>query len=142
MSIEAEKAIRVLDAQTALRLLAHAVSNRGGAFVYTRPVVVGHTTPVCSYLTDDDNASCLVGHVLRSFGIPAALIRACGNSVGITTLASRLRSEVGEFRISSAAIHVLMQAQQTQDEGGSWGDALAQAVLAFLHLAKFESMGS
>lgn len=142
MNIKVEKAARILDAPTALRLLTHAVQRNGAGFTYTRPLVAGNPTPVCSYFTDDSAPSCIVGHVLRDFGAPADLIRLRGNSIGVYSLAARLEMASDEFQISKAAVKVLVAAQEVQDEGLPWGDALARAVLAFLDLPTPESMGS
>jgi hypothetical protein len=118
--------LKVINAQQAYDLLEEVVKGRED-FVYYRPRDYGNT---CVYF-DNNQPSCIVGHVLAELGLTAADVETF-NAEAFLTILGRL--EQHGFRFTEKASDVLFAAQYTQDGAGapddadhSWGEALNKA---------------
>ncbi len=103
----------------ALELLREIVAEYGEDWVYASR----DDGTTCTY-TRQGQPSCLIGHVLHRAGVPiehlATLDRGDTPSIGTTTV------DWG-IEITPDARRVLGVAQHAQDDGSSWGTALAMA---------------
>ena len=109
-----------IDEALAVKLLERAVEERGADYIYEREVA-----NVCTYVSDGA-PSCLVGHVINYVApelMPSIaaweITTASGTGVG------ELVQEFDSLEISPRALQLLATAQQAQDDGASWGRALA-----------------
>jgi len=107
----------VIEAMTA------AVEARGRDYVYQR---LGEML-ACRYVLDG-RASCLVGDTLARCGVPLAEL-AKWEYTHVGRLLYMLRRS-GAITYETRVMDVLRAAQQRQDDGSTWGDALDAAVLA------------
>lgn len=111
-----------------LQLLQKAVEERGEDFVYPDEWKGGTEDNVypstCRYvLRGDSKPACIAGYVFHAYGMPLQeLSQHEGKS------AWKLAEEVDVDSASSAMINA---AQVAQDDGKSWGSALAAAVLEY-----------
>lgn len=114
-----------IDADRALALLREVVDEYGHDYVYRQVahrLPDGRSKPMCVY-ADDGRPSCLVGHALHRAGVTVAEL-------------DRMLGQIGEdddelperVTLTGLAAEVLAEAQMAQDQGITWGDALAQAV--------------
>ena len=104
----------ILTAERALQLLREVVAERPG-YVYEAPDSRG-----CAYVDPaTGEPSCLVGHVFIRAGWSAAELRRW-NRTAVSWLPSNLA-------ISEGARCMLDEAQQVQDSGWTWGEALLTA---------------
>ena len=121
-----------LTPERAMELLREVVAEYGEDFVYTKVVLVPKEDsdwilPECVY-QEDGAPSCLVGHVLSRAGFSSEdLIQF--DSVGSS--ADFLKMDAGEETETDAlplrTAWILVGAQQVQDEGNTWGEALRNA---------------
>lgn len=109
-----------LDEAQAINLLEKAVGEKGADYVYPRMMTVGDITVAtqCDYFREDQ-PSCLVGHVLSYLGYDNA-DEAEGHS------ASYAMEKLG-IEFDDAAAFILEQAQDAQDSGTPWGEAVENA---------------
>lgn len=117
--------MKTITFQQMLDGLKKAVAERGEDFVYPeewkKPDETG--MPMCQYRNDDGTPSCIAGVVLTDLLPELPLIE--GNTVKMI-LDEAVEDGIVEFD-SSLAVHLLWDAQVAQDEGATWGDALADA---------------
>lgn len=110
------------DVEYVRSLLARAVAEKGPDYVDP------NAGDGCVYYNDDLTPACIVGHVIEYWRedhgteIPDTVLENRGLGVG-----SDLLNEIGWSRM---AIHGLTAAQNMQDDGRTWGDALEAFVRA------------
>lgn len=112
--------------QNALALLRQAVELKGEDYIDPSAYSTANS---CQYVTPDGFPSCIVGHALMIAGIgPHAFTDM--NQEDISQVAQEL-----EFRgladFDEDAVRTLFVAQDVQDSGDIWGEALRQAQEAF-----------
>ena len=119
-----------VDYSTALVALQQAVEERGANFKYRDLFGEGD----CRYVIDGEPA-CLVGEVLVGLGTPIgafAMMSPGERSGDINTVrigaASRVLESGGLVEFSIDALNLLAAAQDFQDHGQTWGEALDAAV--------------
>lgn len=94
-----------------------------------RPDYVYDKLESCSY-TDDGKPSCIVGHGMSRLGVPMEVMEMLddGGGSGGTYVAGVPEVAPEWFDADSAeALRSLGVTQQLQDEGESWGKAVAEA---------------
>jgi hypothetical protein len=119
------------DVPEVLAALEAAVARRGEDYEYERPLSPQGAPSGCLYVhdryTENPTPGCIVGQVyfdLLGRLVPAPLeLRICADDINYTPN-SEWRAE-GTF--TDGAIRVLGRAQVAQDDGASWGEALAAA---------------
>lgn len=116
-----------VDARRALELLIDVVDKYGEETLYEK-VPLDHGHPGCRY-EYNGAPSCLVGHALVMTGAPLEVLREL-DAIGAP--ADRIYTYVKN--VHPDAGRVFQAAQDVQDRGGSWGEALDEA------RNKYESM--
>lgn len=135
-----------IDSKKALTLLRKAVKQKGKDYVDPNVAEGG-----CAYVRDGE-ASCIVGHVVAYVKpnlIPAielwesngdyvpyyereerggGLGIGSGGDVAVEDLARAL-SDDGEIDFDGNAVEILQRAQNVQDNGNTWGEALEAALV-------------
>lgn len=121
-----------INAENALTLLAAVVAEKGEEYRYP-----GADDGNCSYTNADGTPSCIVGHVLKKLHVPLDKVRAFewdeDGSIRESTAVSGILGEWGPYAdsVSAKADHnaviILQAAQSKQDDGSTWGEALAYA---------------
>lgn len=105
--------------EDALRALEEAVAEKGEDYTYPRvPDKNGY--PSCYYVVDGA-PSCIAGHALRRLGVPLPALTQFEGTVPSGLAAA------GAFDAEEGALDALDEAQRIQDQGGTWGEALAEA---------------
>lgn len=123
-----------IDRDTALRELRAVVEEYGEGYRYVDEFgrEGGEDSAQCQYLHGDE-PGCIVGHVLHRLGVSADTLfafdhaSAGGDSQGIRTLASQGALTAHGLVLTLDALDALDFAQDAQDSGYTWGDALARA---------------
>lgn len=136
-------ALPSIDRDRALALLRQAVEQKGEDYVYPSgdPYSVG--TKTCTYERDGE-PSCLVGHVLFIAGVPVEVLARLDQygETEFRTLAygSTCEDDDGNEEVlqepvlheyaalTEEAVEALSAAQDTQDRGRTWGQALLRAI--------------
>ena len=110
--------------EQALAGLEKAVRLKGRSYKYEPPVVDdADGLTMCMYFeTDSGQPSCIVGHVLADHGVT---LESLGPANADETVGSLVASDVLALDARTEAL--LVRAQQEQDNGTSWGEALRQA---------------
>lgn len=114
----------LLDAATAMRLLEEVVAAKGEDYVY----VPRSSDGACTYL-HGRKPGCIVGHVLIRHGVPVEVIRkwedrsadSLYHGGGLPNAAT-----LTPLTDEPTAV-ILQQAQEIQDQGKPWGEALLKA---------------
>lgn len=119
-----------------LEALEAVVAGREG-YVYNRSATEGANAGSCRYFEDDDTPSCIVGHVLASWGLaridlPMDYTNSDGdevgdvNRVGVDNVLDAIG--VDPHGLDPKVMVLLRTAQCEQDRGLEWGEALANAI--------------
>lgn len=122
--------IETLTYDRALSLLNAAIAEKGEDYKYPKnPSVFGG----CVYFDPDTRQpSCIIGHVLAYLGLTAEDMEIDSPLPDIDSrnaLAFASLVEEGDIQVDSPRTEALLQvAQEQQDQGSSWGDAVAAAV--------------
>lgn len=106
-------------------LLKAVVDERGGGYVYDTEEHDG-----CRYADDDGQPACLIGHVLSHLGVLDAIeARHQAETIGAAPVKDVVYSAAAGrgIRITDFAFDVWAAAQDVQDKGEPWGDALRAA---------------
>lgn len=113
--------METLTVDRTLQLLREAVAEKGPDFVYKDlSGTPADSFAECRYVHGDE-PGCLVGNVLFRHGIPLVRMQDFeGEGAGRV-----VRELVDTYE--SPAPSVLVAAQETQDSGGTWGEALDNA---------------
>lgn len=115
----------ILDADGAIRSLRTVVFEKGPDYVYQRVEAYG-LKGSCVNFTEDGQPSCIVGHVFSLLGLTAE--KALEVGVASTTIADvsceLLNRSDFEWKFTPQAQRILAVAQDYQDTGNSWGEAL------------------
>lgn len=103
-----------------MEALAAAVAEKGDDYVYPKK-----PHEQCQYVHDKgttaESAGCIAGNVLHRLGIPLSTL-AKHEGDGVYSLPVE-----DVFSASEAALSALGEAQDKQDEGKTWGEALGAA---------------
>lgn len=119
-----------IDGPRALELLQAAVDEKGADYVY--PTGEYET---CSYARDD-SPSCLVGHAVHCAGVTIDALHCMdvdtieddeGNQLDASSEIQNIPTERYGFRLMPGAVRAFQEAQQKQDSGIPWGEALLYA---------------
>lgn len=100
-----------------------AVAERGADYVYPAPVEKGHpddyhnAAGTCMYQTSDGAPACIIGVALSK--IDPSLMPAYGDTFGASAVIHRL-TDGNSYELPEAA----GAAQDAQDQGKTWGEAL------------------
>jgi hypothetical protein len=116
-----------IDAARAITLLREVVAEKGADYRYQK--VKSWGSLACLYV-HDGSCSCLVGHALHHAGVPTSELNALdfyGNDDGDTGIAQVYGRLPDRFQLTGHAVEVLAAAQNAQDDGLSWGEALSAA---------------
>lgn len=98
-------------AEDARALLVRAIEEKGADYVYPRP-----NAGQCYYFHDTNEPGCLIGTVLAYLGFDSSEVReGCSASENIPGLIPITPMEVTD---------ALFHAQEMQDTGSTWGQAL------------------
>lgn len=109
----------------ARRDLERAVDELGSDHVYSKPSL--GTAPddvedfACAYYEPDGSPSCIVGHVLSYHGVRFGW----DDDANLASVRDLAGDE--QFVAPQTVVEYLTAAQITQDQGGTWGQALAEA---------------
>lgn len=106
----------------AVDLLKLAVEERGADYVYPRSNRDAFDSG-CVYF-EGTTPSCIVGHVLAYKDVDGLDLR-YANEIGIANLASFVDNI--DLVIDERTVSLLEKAQDAQDSGKTWGEALAAA---------------
>lgn len=126
----------ILDADGAIRSLREVVFEKGPDYVYRRVEAYGFQG-ACVNFTEDGEPSCIVGHVFGLLGLTGEKALEVGvASTAIASVSCELlnRSDF-EWTFTDGAIRILAVAQDYQDTGSSWGEALEACENVFHGLA-------
>lgn len=126
----------ILDAEGALRTLRLVVFEKGADYVY--PEALRISDMGCRNFFNEA-PSCIVGHALNMLGLSyeAAVAAKVTDGMGIYSTAARLDGFSDfEWEITNEAMTVFATAQSHQDNGHSWGDALAASERVFKDLVE------
>jgi hypothetical protein len=130
-------AFKVLTPKLCLSLLAEIVEEFGGDHVYEKICRPGSDIAGClNWDKVNDCPSCLVGHVMHRFGIPAEFLASNSASSAHGLCTDINYSEDLLFTVEDATFQILMAVQEAQDFGRPWGTALALGVKAFLAVSE------
>ena len=108
-----------LSAERALQIMREVVAEYGEDHVYTTPDGTPADGMSSCFYVHDDQPGCIAGHVFHRAGISLQTLRDAESS-GANGVAHKLG-------IPAETGATLYQAQLTQDDGGTWGEALAEA---------------
>jgi hypothetical protein len=112
--------------EDALRALEEAVAEKGEDYVYP---LSNTAADLCAYTEFNDRdelvPSCLVGNALHRLGVPLEAMAQFNTGHGPKSLAEELGLDGDR-----AAWLAFRDAQAIQDDGGTWGAALAKAKAA------------
>lgn len=133
-----------LDLETTSRLLRRAGVRRGADYVYrddTRFPQLGLDCGTkCVYVDDGEDGgvcpACIVGEVFAEAGVDLSLFLSLRqalsprpvNELSVGSLPPRL--EELNLSITPAALKALAVAQNVQDDGGTWGEAIERGIEA------------
>ncbi|MDT4936738.1 MAG: hypothetical protein QOG80_409 [Pseudonocardiales bacterium] len=109
----------LIDIGTALDLLAAAVADRGGSFVYP-PVPDPDRT--CLFRMND-GPGCLVAHALSMAGVDVDELAPLRHD----SIRELYRQDRLPVRLTLGALVVLAAAERSEDHGCTWGAALGRA---------------
>lgn len=124
----------VVDEAKAIELLERAVEEKGSDYVDPRSSTTG-----CEYADEKGQPLCIVGHVLSYLGVDLRPVvfesayggpeeRLWGDDFSAAELyGSSEKAPLGDIEFTSEATYVLSEAQNYQDSGKSWGEALGAA---------------
>lgn len=123
----------VLDGKGAIGLLRLVVFEKGADFVYEK---VSRDGVLLCVNFSDGQPSCIVGHVLANLGVSGEVADRLDISGSYTPgeVATVLEKRKYEWQLDDDAVGILYTAQGRQDEGASWGEALADAEELFSRL--------
>lgn len=113
-----------IDERRALELLIDVVDQAGDDFVYEK-VKLASGNDGCRYVMDG-KPSCLVGHALVRAGCEISILEDL-DSPGVSAV--DLRSHL--TWVTDGASEVFFAAQQVQDDGRTWGDAIGAAKVEY-----------
>lgn len=104
--------------------LVEIVKEKGVDYVYPRLSPRGPGRVTCHYIRDGAT-SCLIGCLLHKNGVPLETLSAHeGMGVGLIC-------DVGVFNASTEVVSLLVDVQNSQDNGYTWGEALSRAGITF-----------
>lgn len=103
-----------------LQLLREVIAEKGEDFVY-EPFVDEDGFSMCRYVVQGQ-PSCLVGHVLHRAGISLTEL------AGVEDTTPNSSDGPWEDWGTAAALDLLAEVQEKQDQGVAWGEALALAI--------------
>ncbi|MFF5471025.1 hypothetical protein [Streptomyces achromogenes] len=109
-------------------LLNEAVAEKGADYVYTTPDGKQGTPeyqPTCLYV-HGDKPGCIVGHALHRAGVSLSLLLEEEQDDASSVL--RSLAQLGVLSYTDGVSQLLYEAQQRQDHGTSWGEAVQQAL--------------
>lgn len=136
-----EQQYETLDAAKAVELLKAAVAERGERYVYSEP------EDGCVYVADGA-PSCLVGEALVAHGLPVGFFYQAVSydkqfAAEANGLPMSLLHKAGVLPfVTARARAALTAAQNVQDQGCSWGDALERAEREALNTAYSDELPS
>lgn len=133
--------IRTIDAEEAFDLLQQVVAEKGEDYVYHAPTE-GSQSGTCLYVNPTDvTHRCIIGEVLVGrLGVPTdVFLDECPflgerpfNGTGIVSLNAKPSFyKASGIKFTPEAASILNEAQQVQDTGRSWGEALKAARYRF-----------
>lgn len=119
----------VIDLDRAVELLEAEVAEAGADFIYEKDKRDRGDYPVCRYVKNDA-PSCLVAKALFRAGVPMEVLTGLDfQAEGLSTpIADAVFSD--DIELSDDARMAFRKAQDAQDNGDSWGEALISAKLA------------
>lgn len=146
----------------ATRLLMEAMNEYGGDHVYEKPAgagcsyvhgftihhvdvldaegnSVGYSTPVQVWASEADMVpGCLVGKVYSLANVPLTVMstKDVNSGAGASLLALKLE-KAGVIATTRKASALLSEVQNRQDDGESWGEAIARSLALFVTSAYF-----
>lgn len=117
-----------LDLDKARELVSLAIAEKGEDYVYVNERGVSGGACYNVHTDPDGNLTpgCLVGHALYLGGIPLASMGGLRMTSAAGSLLGDLRDE-GLLSRSPAAVEWLLDVQLAQDDGKTWGEAVAIA---------------
>lgn len=120
----------VIDADMAIALLERAVQEMGADHVYQRVHGefdrIGEAT-MCAY-QHDGRPSCIVGHALSYAGVTIEQLREMDEAADeVTSVEALYGDDLLPVEMTDDAVTVFEAAQQAQDNGAPWGEALEAA---------------
>jgi hypothetical protein len=122
--------VKTITADDAIRLLRETVAGKED-FIYAEDERSDNDYGIaeCKYVKDGA-PSCLIGQALSAFGVPVETLEDLdgfeeSGSIDSDEVDEKL-SEAG-FQLAGMADGIFATAQRAQDQGKTWGDALARA---------------
>jgi hypothetical protein len=110
----------------ALDMMCQVVAEFGVDHVYQRVEDPGGGTCCLNWDVVNSCPSCLIGHVMFRLGASAEFL-AQHNGEGARVIVGMFARSSG-LKIEEGVIDVLSAAQVTQDQAGTWGEALKDAL--------------
>jgi len=120
----------IIDRDRAVELLEKVVEAKGRDYIYESPLNEHGQQIGCVYFGPNNCPACVVGHVFAELQVKPGDVHAMGedgtadgpgNSLGVEGIV------IDNVEMTSAAREVFQMAQERQDEGNRWGDALDAA---------------
>jgi hypothetical protein len=116
-----------LDLEEAKQLVDRAIAEKGADYVYEQVSAPGYMLDTCAYFNPQTGEpSCIVGHVLAYKGLTLAQAVAGEWNTGVT--ARGLKQNYGVLDADAATLIFLNGAQESQDDGETWGKAREHAL--------------
>lgn len=84
---------------------------------------------VCVNFDDDDNPSCIVGHLLAMHGVTAEDLTVW-DGTNLNMVTAKTLVTTGLLDVSENALGLLMLVQSRQDRGERWSFAVAEALVS------------
>lgn len=116
----------IRDVPHALELLEQAVSTRGADYVYRQHVAFDEFGAVDCRYEHDDQPDCVIGVVLHLAGYDIVTLGRLDSYAHGKPLSARYLYR-HLYELGAEACYVLGVAQEAQDNGYSWGEALSAA---------------
>ena len=110
--------VRVIDRDEAISLLEKQVEKKGA----------GHKSQ-CIYFDSLGEPQCIIGHVLDDLGFTKGDLYGCNGTTFYAIVTGDIKMYMdnpfdGRVEFTNMAAEVLIKAQNVQDEGRTWGEAL------------------
>jgi hypothetical protein len=121
-----EVTMRKVSGEQVLKLLEQVTAEKGTDYRYPEELFL--KSNVCVNFTSDGQPSCIVGHVLPKLGVDyeiAVAYEIDGGSSAASTV--RTLEEYGHTGFTHEALAALATAQNFQDFGWTWGEAVEAA---------------
>lgn len=117
----------VIDADMAIALLERAAQEKGADHVYKRVPSgsdIHGEASMCNY-EHNGRPSCIVGHALHYAGVTIEQLRKMDSDLKVSSIDMLYAEDLLPIEMTDDAADLFKAAQDAQDEGMPWGEAVA-----------------